>query len=172
MKITKAIFLDRDGVINIDKHYLYKIEDFEFTHGLFDILKLFISHGYILIIVTNQSGIGRGYYTHDDFEKLTDWMLVEFSKNDILISRVYYCPHSPKDSCMCRKPKSGMFLDAQKEFNINMSLSWMIGDKESDILAAQNVSITNTVLLSSSYQKTKAKYLINSISDINKDLIT
>ncbi len=157
--------MDRDGVINIDKHYLYKIEDFEFTDGLFEVLRAFIDRGYILIVVTNQSGIGRGYYSHDDFEKLTQWMIGQFSKHDILISEVYYCPHSPDDLCSCRKPKSGMLLEAKDKFNIDMQNSWMIGDKESDILAGLNASIKDTILLSSSLVETKARYCVKSIFD-------
>ena len=152
-------------MINIDKHYLYKIEDFEFCEDLFDVLKIFISYGYILIIVTNQSGIGRGYYSNSDFEKLTTWMLSQFSQNGILISKVYYCPHVPEDLCDCRKPKPKMFLDAQKEFNIDISSSWMIGDKESDILAARAALIDNTILLSQKSLKTEARYCVKSIFD-------
>ncbi len=168
MKITKAIFLDRDGVINIDKHYLYKIEDFEFHDGIFDFLRWSISLGYILIIVTNQSGIGRGYYTQDDFIKLTNWMLDRFRENGILISKVFYCPHSPTDMCECRKPNSKMFLDAKEEFDIDMKKSWMIGDKESDIVAAQNAMIENTILLSDLNKSTKAKYSIDSIKKLKE----
>jgi D-glycero-D-manno-heptose 1,7-bisphosphate phosphatase len=160
--------LDRDGVINIDKHYLYKIEDFEFTKGIFDFLKWSIFNNYILIIVTNQSGIGRGYYTHDDFEKLTNWMVDRLKQNGILISKVSYCPHTPEDLCDCRKPHSKMFLDAKEEFDIDMKSSWMIGDKESDIEAAQNAKVENTILLTNTDKPTKAKYSVDSIRKLKE----
>ena len=87
--MQKALFLDRDGVINVEKDYLYKIEDFEFIDGIFDALKYLQSLGYIFIVVTNQSGIGRGYYTQEDFNRLTTWMIKEFRKHNINIQSVY-----------------------------------------------------------------------------------
>ncbi len=163
--------MDRDGVINIDKHYLYKIEDFEFTDGIFDFLSLALSHKYILIIVTNQSGIGRGYYNHNDFKKLTTWMVDQFEQNGILISKVYHCPHAPEDLCECRKPRSKMFLDAKEKFDIDMKSSWMVGDKESDIEAAQNAEIENTILLSNIKKTTKAKYIVDSIEKLKEVVV-
>ncbi len=105
---NKAIFLDRDGVINEDTGYVYKIEDFKIIDGVFEALIDLKSVGYLLIIVTGQSGIGRSYYTEDDYQKLTDYMLNTLSTKGINISKVYYCPHAPEDNCNCRKPKPGM----------------------------------------------------------------
>lgn len=149
----KIVFLDRDGVINVDKHYLYKIEEFEFTQNLFETCKYFISLGYEIIIITNQSGIARKYYNEDDFKKLTSWMLNEFKQNDINILDLFYCPHSPNDNCSCRKPKPGMILQANNKYNIDLKNSWLIGDKISDVEAGINAGIKNTILITNEYYK-------------------
>ena len=144
---SKALFLDRDGVINIDHGYVSKIEDFEFTEGIFDFLHLFINKGYKLFIVTNQSGIGRGYYGQEDFEKLTTWMLGEFEKQNIYIESVQYCNHAPEEYCSCRKPATGMVDKILKKYEIDLENSWMIGDKQSDIDLAHNSMIANTIAI-------------------------
>ncbi len=166
---NKAVFLDRDGVINIDKSYLYKKEDFIFCDGIFELLKYVTKLGYELFIITNQSGIARGYYNEDDFQKLTLWMLKEFEKKDIKIKKVYYCPHLPEDGCECRKPKPKMIQDAIKEFDLNPKNSWMIGDKSSDIEAAKNAGVKNSILISAqNKKKSSAKYIVQSLYDIIK----
>jgi len=162
---NKAVFLDRDGVVNIDKSYLYKKEDFEFCDGIFKLLRHVQTLGYKLFVVTNQSGISRGYYSENDFQKLTTWMLDKFAKNGIKIEKVYHCPHLPEDGCECRKPKPKMINDAIKEFNIEPKLSWMIGDKVSDIQAAKNAGIDNAILISAE-KSPLAKYKVNSLYDI------
>lgn len=163
--VTKALFLDRDGVINVDHGYVYKSDNFEFTPGLFELLKSAQKAGYKLIVVTNQSGIGRGYYTRSDFEKLTRWMLVRLLEQDITIAGVYYCPHDPSAPCDCRKPAPGMFLQAIKDHKINPAKSWMIGDKESDIDAALAAGVKNTVLIAHGKDApaTKASYTRNDL---------
>jgi D-glycero-D-manno-heptose 1,7-bisphosphate phosphatase len=140
---NKALFIDRDGTINIEKHYVYKKEDFVFMPGIFDLLKHFTDNGYLLFIITNQSGIARGFYSEEDYTKLTDWMLNEFELKGIKITKVYHCPHHPDITgpCNCRKPKPGMILQAIEEFNINPSASVLIGDKKSDILAGENAGL-------------------------------
>jgi len=143
----KAVFLDRDGVINIDKAYVHKREDFEFCEGVFEALRHFQNLGYLLIIVTNQSGIGRGYYSEEDFQTLSTWMKQELLHVNIGIDAIYHCPHAPEEGCACRKPKSGMFFEAIKAFNIDIKHSWMIGDKQSDIEAARGVGIDQSILL-------------------------
>ena len=130
--MNKAIFLDRDGTINVDKHYLYKIEDFEFLPGAIEALKLFQGKKFKLIIITNQSGIARGYYTIDDFYKLHDYINNELKKYSIKIDGVYFCPHL-HEKCNCRKPKTGLFYQAAKDFNIDFSESFAIGDKKRDL---------------------------------------
>ena len=162
--MQKAIFLDRDGVINIDKAYVSKIEDFEFCKGLFEALQQFQKLGYLLIIVTNQSGIGRGYYSEEDFQTLSTWMQKELLSENIKIDAIYHCPHAPEENCECRKPKSGMFEQAMKNFDIDVTNSWMIGDKKSDIEAAQGVGISNTIFLGNA-QNSGAKYCVNFLLD-------
>ena len=143
----KALFLDRDGIINVDHGYTYKIDSFKFVSGIFDLISLFQSKGYQIFIVTNQSGIGRGYYALHDFEKLTEWMIKTFHQKGILIKKVFYCPHKPEDHCSCRKPKIGMIEQALEEFDINLEHSWMIGDKQSDIDLAYNGHIGNSIAI-------------------------
>lgn len=137
--MKKAIFLDRDGTINVEKNYLYKIEDFEFLPGAIDALKMFQDNGFLLIIITNQSGIARGYYKETDFNILNSWMLRTLSEKGILIDKVYYCPHHPnaiipqyKIECNCRKPKLGLFETAIDEFHLDLKKCFAIGDKIRD----------------------------------------
>ena len=142
-KKNKALFLDRDGTINIEKKYLCKIEDFEFTRGIIPLISDYHNRNFKIIIITNQSGLARNFYTLEEYQKLTNWMLQEFEKHDIPISKVYHCPHHPDitGDCSCRKPKPGMILQAINEFNIDPEKSVLIGDKESDILAGENAGI-------------------------------
>ena len=146
--MTPALFLDRDGVVNIDKHYLYKIEDFEFVDGIFGLCHHYLQKGYKIIIVTNQSGIAQGFYTEADYKKLTDWMINQFKQQSIPITAVYHCPHHPKinGECECRKPKPGMLIRAAKEHNIDLSNSIIIGDKQSDIEAGSAAGILVYIL--------------------------
>lgn len=137
--MNKAIFLDRDGTINVEKHYLYKIEDFEFIPGVVDALRELEQAGYLLIIITNQSGIGRGYYTEADFQKLNDWMVSSLREQGVTIAGVYYCPHLPdaqvsayRKECNCRKPKLGMYEQAIIDYDVDLSRSYAIGDKIRD----------------------------------------
>ena len=137
----KALFIDRDGIINIDHGYVYKIEDFEFTEDIFELVKLFSKDGYMIFIITNQSGIARGYYSENDFSTLTEWMIKKFKNNNITIEEVYHCPHSPEENCHCRKPQTGMIEQALEQYPIDLKHSWMIGDKQSDIDLALNAGI-------------------------------
>lgn len=142
-KKNKALFLDRDGTINIEKKYLFKIEDFEFTKGIIPLISDYYTKDFKIIIITNQSGLARNYYPLEEYQKLNNWMLQEFEKHDIQISKVYHCPHHPDitGDCNCRKPKPGMILQAMDEFNIDPEKSVLIGDKESDILAGEKAGI-------------------------------
>jgi D-glycero-D-manno-heptose 1,7-bisphosphate phosphatase len=141
--MTKALFLDRDGIVNIEKNYVYRIADFEFCEGIFELCLKYQHKGYLIIIITNQAGIARGYYTEADFEKLTTWMLDKFSEKGIEITKVYYCPHHPEftGECECRKPNPGMIFQARKEFNIDVANSILVGDKDSDIQAGIRAGI-------------------------------
>lgn len=141
--MNKALFLDRDGVINIDKRHLYLKEEFVFTPGIFDLCKKYLEAGYIILVITNQAGIAKGLFTKEDFLKLTDWMIGQFLNNGVIISKVYYCPHHPDITgfCECRKPNPGMILQAIKEFNLDISECVLIGDMESDIEAGRKAGI-------------------------------
>ena len=165
----KVIFLDRDGVINVEKNYLHQIDDFEFIDGVFEACRYLESLGYKIIIITNQSGIGRGYYGEDDFQLLTQWMLKEFQRNGISILDVYHCPHAPEDLCDCRKPKPGMILEAANRYPVNLVNSWLIGDKESDIESANRAGIQHTILVKSGHkinaEKSNATYILGSIKE-------
>ena len=170
----KTIFLDRDGVINKEVGYLHKIEDFIFIDGVFEACLSFKKLDYQIIIISNQSGIARGYFTLFEYEKLTKWMLTQFSKQNISILDVFFCPHGPKSKCSCRKPKPGMLVDAQNQYNIDLEKSWMIGDKETDIKAANLAGINNTILLRSGHlineSNSNSKFIINSIKQ-SKEVI-
>ena len=141
--MRKALFLDRDGVINIEKHHAYRKEDFEFTKGIFELCKEYAAAEYLIIVITNQAGIAKGYYTEADFYSLTDWMIEQFRAQGVIISRVYHCPHHPDITgpCECRKPNPGMILKAIKDFDLDISECALIGDKESDLLAGRNAGI-------------------------------
>ena len=152
----KTIFLDRDGVINKEVNYLFKREDFEFIDGIFETCSHFLKLGYQIIIVTNQSGISRGYYSENDYILITDWMLARFGDHDIKILDVFHCPHVSKSNCECRKPEPGMLLKAQIKYSIDMKKSWMIGDKEADILAANSAGIKQTILVRSGHKNNEA----------------
>ncbi len=143
-----ALFLDRDGVINIDHGYVYKPEDFEFVDGIFELVKRANDAGYLVIIITNQAGIGRGYYTEDDFHALMEWVKNEFSAHDARIDGIYFCPHHSefgmgkyKLECGCRKPNPGMILKAATDYSIDLPHSILIGDKQTDIDAGVTAGI-------------------------------
>ena len=169
---NKTVFLDRDGVINHEVGYLHKIEDFRFIDGVFEACLYFQSLGYQIVVITNQSGIGRGYYQLQDFKTLNTWMLAQFKAQGVDILDVFFCPHAPKDNCDCRKPKPGMFIQANKKYDIDMSHSWMIGDKEADITAANSAEIINTILVKSGHnideKNSKALYILDSIKQAPK----
>ena len=150
----RAAFLDRDGVINIDRGYVYHREDFDFVPGMLEGSRALCELGYLLVVVTNQSGIGRELYSEGDFETLTAWMKAEFLTAGAPLSGVYFCPHHPSEglgpyqcSCDCRKPAPGMLTAAARDLNIDLSASIMFGDSESDLSAAQAAGVPLRVLL-------------------------
>jgi D-glycero-D-manno-heptose 1,7-bisphosphate phosphatase len=174
----KALFLDRDGVVNVDHGYVYQPEKFEFVAGVFEACQAFVNAGYKLIIVTNQSGIGRGYYTESDFHVLTDWIIAQFKMHNVDIEGVYFCPHHPKNAlpeylkeCMCRKPAPGMLLQGITEHRIDPSQSIMVGDKLSDMQAARQANIATRVLVRSGQTfdastLDAADYVCDSLADV------
>ena len=154
--MKKAIFLDRDGTINVEKDYIYKSEDLVFEEGTIEALKTFKNLGYILIVVSNQSGIARGYFTEEDLNIFNNNMNEILKKNGIEITEFYCCPHHPdgigeyKKVCECRKPNNKMIEDAIKKYNIDREKSYMIGDKTSDIGAGLKSNL-KTVLVKTGY---------------------
>ncbi|MCP3661087.1 MAG: D-glycero-beta-D-manno-heptose 1,7-bisphosphate 7-phosphatase [Gammaproteobacteria bacterium] len=170
MKRIKAIILDRDGIINIDKGYVHNIEDFEFVEYIFEVLQQFQKLGYRLFIVTNQSGIAKGYYTEADFIKLNNHMIGEFKNNAIKIEKIVYCPHHPAGireeysiQCNCRKPESGMIEEILMEYEIDIDNSYMIGDSERDIIAGNNVGLKSVLISRKDNTKSKADFIYNDI---------
>jgi D-glycero-D-manno-heptose 1,7-bisphosphate phosphatase len=162
--MNKAVFLDRDGVINVDRGYTYRIEDFEFIDGVFEACKLFAASGYRLIVVTNQSGIGRGLYSEQDFLTLTEWMKGQFRSQGIALDAVYFCPHHPeqgqgryKQFCECRKPQPGMLLQGIAEFGLEPDRCVMFGDKVSDLEAARAAGIGRKVFVNDQSASAAAK---------------
>ena len=132
MNRRKAIILDRDGVLIEDKNYSYEIEDLEVLPGVIEGLKQ-IQEDYFFFIVTNQSGIGKGYYTLEDFHKYNDYLISILNENRIKIKKTFFCPHVREDKCDCRKPNTKYLKEIADQWNIDMSSSWMIGDHPSDI---------------------------------------
>ncbi len=141
--MNKAVFLDRDGVINIERgDYTWRIEDFKFNESIFEFLKALQKKGYLFIIITNQGGISKKLFTHNDVIKLHEFMLNKFSDNDINITDLYYCPHhSNIEKCLCRKPNSLMLEKAIARYNIDIKQSYFIGDSRRDFLAGEKAGV-------------------------------
>lgn len=143
-----AVFFDRDGVLNVDHGYTYRQEDFQWMPGAIETIKMFNERNYRVIVITNQSGVARGYYTEDDVLALHAYMAVELEKQGAHIDAFYYCPHHPegaivkyREKCNCRKPAPGMLIKAMTEWPIDREGSLVIGDKPSDVLAAQAAGV-------------------------------
>ena len=165
MKYRKALFLDRDGVINIDYGHVYKIEDFIFIKDIEILIKYAMKKDYLIIIITNQAGIGKGFYSVNDFKILTQYMSNSLSKLGCNIDDIFYCPFHPtegigeflKDS-NDRKPNPGMLLKAQKKYKIDMNQSLLIGDKISDIEAGISAGVKTNILFEYNNPDNKSSY--------------
>ncbi len=166
--MNKILFLDRDGIINIDKGFVASLEDFEFHPDIFKLCHFFQEKGYKIIVVTNQTGIGCGLYTLDDFLCVNRYMLEEFKKRNIQILDVYYCPHNPKANCDCRKPKPKMILDALKKYDGDPSNSIMIGDKISDVMAGYMANIRNLFFLKENYRPADLGFNYSIVSKLSE----
>ncbi|MDH5644419.1 MAG: D-glycero-beta-D-manno-heptose 1,7-bisphosphate 7-phosphatase [Candidatus Heimdallarchaeota archaeon] len=173
---TKGLFLDRDGIVNEDRCYVYQIKDFHFIEGIFELCREAIKQDYKIVIATNQAGIGRGYYTEEDFHYLTRWMRSKMSSRGVKLEGVYYCPHHPihgigdyRRDCENRKPRPGMLLRASSELNIDLEKSVIIGDKLSDLQAGRAAGIKTKVLLSSDPKEKNElndAHIFNSLSEV------
>lgn len=153
----KAVFLDRDGVLNVDHGYIHKIEDLEWIEEAREAIAYLNAQGYKVFVVTNQSGVARGYYKIGDVQNLHAYMQKELKQKGGLIERFYICPHHPEGKvpkytkiCDCRKPKPGMLLQAMKDYSLNREDCFLIGDKDSDIAAANKAGIKGHLFLGGS----------------------
>ena len=180
-RMNKAIFLDRDGTLNIDYGYVHEIDNFKFIDGAIDALRELKKMGYMLVLVTNQSGIARGYFSEEQFLQLTEWMDWSLAEQDVDLDGIYYCPHHPegkgeyKEDCDCRKPKSGMLLQAIKELKIDPTQSIMVGDKIEDLKAGIGAKVKMNVLVRTGKTVTEegervADYVLDSIVDLPRIL--
>lgn len=162
--LRKAIFLDRDGTLNVEKGYVHQWTDWEWISGVESSLAKLKNAGYLLIIVSNQAGIARGYYNASEVEILNKMINCDLTKYGIAIDGFYHCPHHPDISgeCPCRKPNPGMILQAAHDFSIDLHQSWLIGDKASDILAGEIVGL-KTILVLSGYGRSESSHIKNNV---------
>jgi D-glycero-D-manno-heptose 1,7-bisphosphate phosphatase len=177
MRQNKALFLDRDGVINVEQGYVHCREDFHFQGGIFELCRAAQTLGYLLVVVTNQAGIARGYYSESDFVELTEWMIHEFAERGVHIARVYYCPYHPihgigeyKYDSPDRKPRPGMILKARVDFRLDLASSVLVGDKSSDIDAAEAAGIGTKILLRAGGAEVEIRpgeyHVVDSLDDV------
>jgi len=164
-KPTRAVFLDRDGVILPDKGHLLTVDAMTVTRRVATCLKELREAGYLLIVVTNQSAIGYGWLTFGTLNAIHAKMQKELQRGGAYIDAIYTCPHTAQDGCLCRKPKPGLFKQAIVEYNIDASRSWMIGDRHSDIAAGHNIGAWS-LLVQSPDDLDKVVKSILAISDI------
>ena len=177
-ELVPAIFLDRDGTINVDHGYVHEIDNFQFIDGVIDAMRELKKMGFALVLVTNQSGIARGMFSEDQFMQLTEWMDWSLADRDVDLDGIYFCPHHPeakeeayRQSCECRKPQPGMLLSAQQELNIDMAASYIVGDKIDDLLAGKAAGVGKKVLVRSGQPVTAegeiaADWVINSLVEL------
>ncbi|MEA1063698.1 D-glycero-beta-D-manno-heptose 1,7-bisphosphate 7-phosphatase [Apirhabdus apintestini] len=177
-KSVPAIFLDRDGTINVDHGYVHEIESFEFIDGAIDALRELKEMGFALVLVTNQSGIARGLFSETQFERLTEWMDWSLADRGVDLDGIYYCPHHPqagveayRQACDCRKPQPGMLITARDYLNIDMAASYMVGDKTEDMQAATAAKVGTRVLVRTGKPVTEeseqlADWVIDSLAEL------
>ena len=146
--MAKALFLDRDGTVNVDYGYVFKPDDFHLISGVIDFCKKAPELGYLIIVITNQSGIARGYYTVADYEQCTRYMIEQFKKEGVNLTDVFYCPDLSGPD---RKPECGLFLKARDKYHIDMAESVSVGDKDRDIAAAKKAGVGRNFLFQNNY---------------------
>jgi D-glycero-D-manno-heptose 1,7-bisphosphate phosphatase len=171
---SPALFLDRDGVINVNHGYVHKIEDVDFVDGIFDLCRQAARLGYRLIVVTNQAGIGRGYYDEAAFISLTEWMAKQFRHQDAPLTAVYFCPHHHEHGigkyrrhCFFRKPDPGMIRRAAEDHSLDLHRSVLIGDKLSDMTAAERAGVRHRILLSAEHCTVPSLVRKNTLEEIS-----
>ena len=173
-----AIFLDRDGTINVDHGYVHEIDYLECNDGVIYAMRQLKEMGYALVLVTNQSGIARGKFTEEQFETLTEWMDWSLADRGVDLDGIYYCPHHPqgtveefRQTCDCRKPHPGMLISARDYLHIDMAASYMVGDKIEDMQAALAAEVGTKVLVRTGKPVTPeaesaADWVLNSLADL------
>lgn len=166
--MNKVIFLDRDGTINVDFGYVHEISNLVFTNNAVEGLKLMISMGYKLIVITNQSGIGRKMYTIDEYKKFNDYLINSLLKHGVEITEVYFCPHIDADNCDCRKPKIGLYEKAIDKYNIDLNNSYAIGDKDRDLSICDYTNINGILIGNKSEKHAFANDLLEAAKYIKK----
>ncbi len=169
----KAVFLDRDGVINKEIEYLHEPEKFVFEKNALAGMKKMQDLGYKIIVITTQAGIGLGYFTKEDFYKVNRVMLKECDQNGIIIDKIYFCPHSKRDNCNCRKPKTGLLERGKEELDLDFSKCFIVGDKTSDILAGQSagcktIGVKTGHACADKEFEIKADFMANDLLDVAK----
>ena len=142
--MNKAVFLDRDGVINENRSdYVKSTAEFKFLPGTAEAIKLLNEGGFLVVIITNQSAVNRGLLSGEELEKIHDFMLTELSRYDCRIDAIYYCPHRPDENCSCRKPQPGLLMKAIADLSVEPKFSWLIGDSDADEVAARKAGINS-----------------------------
>ena len=173
--MKKAVFLDRDGTINVEKDYLYQVADFEFVPGAEEAIRRLNQAVLLVIVVTNQSGVARGYYTEDDVEQLHRHINRELARHDAHVDAWFYCPHHPSGKgsyalpCSCRKPLPGMLRAAALRYDIDLEQSYMVGDKQADIEAGMAAGC-HTILVRTGYGE-KEEQALDGPVEIRDDLL-
>lgn len=163
------MFLDRDGTLNVEKDYLFRFEDWTYLPGVVGALKELSDLGFLLVVVSNQSGVGRGYYTEADVEKLHQRVKDDLGSHGVSVAGFYFCPHGPTEGCLCRKPEPGLLLRALKDFDIDPNASFMVGDKATDVEAGRRAGATS-LLVRTGYGD-KEKELVAPSVPVVKDLV-
>lgn len=159
MTARRAVFLDRDGVLIEDRHYLHRVEEVVFTPGCGAALQRLTAAGFHLFIVTNQSGVGRGYFTVADVEKVHQHLLAEFARHEIVIQKIYVAPEAPDQPSRGRKPSPQFLFDARAEFGLDLAKSFLVGDKWIDLECGWNAGVRKSILVRTGYgRETEQKY--------------
>jgi histidinol-phosphate phosphatase family protein len=171
--MRKIVFLDRDGVINkrLIADYVKTWDEFVFLPEVFEAVTLLNQKGYEIIIVSNQGGISKGLFKEEDLEKIDKLMINEIEANKGKILKSYYCPHQDSDECVCRKPKTGLFIKAKQEFDIVLEKSWIIGDGERDIVAGNDSGCKSILINNNLLEKTEADYVADDLLSAVKIVI-